>query len=129
MALQKVFVIDDDKNRYTQISTVLSFLDYKVKSLTIDKLQNTVGKGDSPLVVLSEGASFKEDDVHAFFAKHKNQQPFLYIHNKGKAPKISKTLANYLIPLEWPTTYQEFVNGIRRLQSAENSLRNPNNKK
>ncbi len=28
----------------------------------------------------------------------------------------------YLVPLEWPTTYQNFVNGIRQLQSAANSL-------
>ncbi len=122
MALQKAFVIDDDKSRYAQISTVLNFLNYKVKSLAIDRLQTAVSKDELPLVVLAEGASFKENDVRAFFAKHQNQQPFLYLHNKGKTPKITKILANYLVPLEWPTTYQDFVNGIRRLQSAENSL-------
>lgn len=122
MALQKVFVIDDDKSRYEQVSTVLDFLDYKVKPITVDKLQSTLGKDMSPLIVLAEGAVFEEDDLHAFFAQHRAQQPFLYLHNKGKAPKIKKTLANYFIPLEWPTTYQNFVNAIRRLQSAESSL-------
>ncbi|ORU92051.1 MAG: sigma-54-dependent Fis family transcriptional regulator [Cycloclasticus sp. symbiont of Bathymodiolus heckerae] len=122
MALQKVFVIDNDKDRCGEVSTVLSFLDYKVKALTINKLSSAVNSEDSPLILLAEDAKFSEDDIHQFFAKHKNQQPFLYIHNKGKKPKVAKTLANYLVPLEWPTTYQNFVNSIRKLQLAENLL-------
>jgi len=122
MALQKVFVIDDDKSRRSEVSTILSFLDYKVKLLTLDKLKAAVNIDDSPLVVLAEGVDVDADVIHAFFAERKRQQPFLYIHNKGKAPKIAKTLLGYLVPLEWPTTYQNFVNGIRQLQSAANSL-------
>jgi hypothetical protein len=44
MALQKAFVIDGDKSRYAQISTVLSFLSYKVKSLSIAKAAGGVAK-------------------------------------------------------------------------------------
>jgi len=122
MALQKVFLIDSDKSRCSEITTVLSFLDYKVKSLTIDKLKSAINSDESPLVVLAEGASFKEEDIHSFFAEHKTQQPFLYLYNKGKAPKVAKTLASYLVPLEWPSRYQHFINSIRQLQSAEHSL-------
>lgn len=122
MALQKVFVVDGDKTRSSEIETVLSFLDYKVKSIAIDKLKSTINSDESPLIILAEGVDFKEEYVHSFFENAKNQQPFLYIYNKGKAPKISKTLASYLVPLEWPTSYQKFINCIRQLQSAEHSL-------
>jgi sigma-54 specific flagellar transcriptional regulator A len=122
MALQKVFVVDGDKTRNSEIETVLSFLDYKVKSIGIEKLKSTTNNDESPLIILAEGVDFKEEYVHSFFENAKNQQPFLYIYNKGKAPKISKTLASYLVPLEWPTSYQKFINCIRQLQSAEHSL-------
>ena len=122
MALQKVFVVDGDKTRSSEIETVLSFLDYKVKSIAIEKLKSTTNNDESPLIILAEGVDFKEEYVHSFFENAKNQQPFLYIYNKGKAPKISKTLASYLVPLEWPTSYQKFINCIRQLQSAEHSL-------
>jgi len=122
MALQKVFVIDDDKSRRSEVSTILSFLDYKVKLLTVEKLKTAVSTDESPLIILAEGVDVEADMIHAFFAERKHQQPFLYIHNKGKAPKIAKTLLGYLVPLEWPTTYQNFVNGIRQLQSAAHSL-------
>jgi len=122
MALQKVFVIDDDKARSSEIVTVLSFLDYKVKSIAIDKLKSSVHDAESALVVLAEGVDFQEDVIHSLFANSKNHQPFLYIYNKGKTPKISKTLASYLVPLEWPSSYQKFINCIRQLQSAEHSL-------
>ncbi len=79
MALQKVFVIDDDKS--SEVSTILSFLDYKVKLLTLDKLKAAVNIDDSPLVVLAEGVDVDADVIHAFFAERKRQQPFLYIHN------------------------------------------------
>ena len=122
MALQKVFVVDGDKTRSSEIETVLSFLDYKVKSIAIEKLKSTINSDESPLIIVAEGVDFKEEYVHSFFENAKNQQPFLYIYNKGKAPKISKTLASYLVPLEWPTSYQKFINCIRQLQSAEHSL-------
>ncbi len=35
---------------------------------------------------------------------------------------MSKTIASYLVPLEWPTTYQHFINSIRQLQSVGHSL-------
>jgi len=35
---------------------------------------------------------------------------------------LSKTIASYLVPLEWPTTYQHFINSIRQLQSVGHSL-------
>jgi len=122
MALQKVLVIDKDESRCSEISTVLNFLDYKVKVLTLNKLSKAVTDEETPLVLLAEGAKFSDDEIHQFFAENKTQQPFLYIHNKGKKPKIAKTLVNYLVPLEWPTTYQDFVNSIRKLQSADNLL-------
>jgi sigma-54 specific flagellar transcriptional regulator A len=122
MALQKVFLVDDDEQRCAQISTVLSFLDYSVKTTDISKLKKIVKKEDYPLVVIAESADIDEDGIHAFFADHKTQSPFLYLYNKGKAPKINKTLKSYLVPIEWPTTYQDFVNGIRKLQSAGSSL-------
>ena len=122
MALQKAFVIDDDEHRYQQIETVLGFLDYKVKSLSVGQLKRKVKVEESPLVLFAEGTDFKEDELHAFFAQHTKQQPFLYIHDKGKAPKITKTLQGYFVPLEWPTSYQQFVNSIRKLQSVESSL-------
>jgi len=122
MALQKVFVIDSDEARCTQISTVLSFLDYKVKPLSLDKLPAAITKGESSLVLLSESVDFSAADIHQFFAEHKNQSPFLYVHNKGKAAKIPKALQSYLLPLEWPTRYQDFIDSIRKLQSAGHSL-------
>jgi len=122
MALQKVFVIDNNEERYTQISTVLSFLDYKVKSLSLKQLSAAVDKEESPLVLLAEGVDFTDEEVHQFFATHKQHSPFLYIHNKGKAAKISKTLVSYLVPLAWPTRYQDFVDSMRKLQSAGSSL-------
>jgi len=122
MALQKVLIIDSDEGRCSEVSTVLSFLDYKVKALTLNQLPKAVAGEDSPLVLLAEGTECSDDDVHKFFAENKTQKPFLYIYNKGKKPKIAKTLANYLVPLEWPTTYQNFVNSIRKLQTAENVL-------
>ena len=122
MALQKVFVIDSDEARCTQISTVLSFLDYKVKPLSLGKLPAAITKGESSLVLLSESVDFTAADIHQFFAEHKNQSPFLYVHNKGKAAKIPKALQSYLLPLEWPTRYQDFIDSIRKLQSAGHSL-------
>ena len=122
MALQKVFVIDSDSDRYAQISAVLSFLDYKVKPLKLDQLSAAIKEEESPLVLLSEGADFSADDIHQFFAAHKKQSPFMYIHKKGQPAKISKTLMGYLVPLEWPTKYQDFIDGMRKLQSAGNTL-------
>ncbi|MEH6503432.1 MAG: sigma-54-dependent Fis family transcriptional regulator [Cycloclasticus sp.] len=122
MALQKVLVIDSEEKRCSQIETVMEFLDYKTKSITFDKLQGAVNKEESPLIIVAEGVKFSEDDIFAFFAQYKSQQPFVYIHNKGKAAKISKTLLRYLVPLEWPTTYQNFINCIRKVQLAESAL-------
>ena len=125
MALQKVFLIGDDKDRCSEVITVLNFLDYKVKLLTLDKLQNEVNDDESPLVILCDDVSFKDDEIHSFYSEPsepKHQQPFLYLHNKGRAPKLSKTIASYLVPLEWPTTYQHFINSIRQLQSVGHSL-------
>ncbi len=118
MALQKVFVIDSDSERYIQVSAVLSFLDYKVKRLELGQLSDAVAKEESALVLLSEGADFTDAEIHQFFAEHKKQSPFLYIHNKGRAAKISKALVSYLVPLEWPTKYQDFVGSMRKLQLA-----------
>lgn len=122
MALQKVFLIGDDKDRCSEVITVLNFLDYKVKLLTLDKLQSEVKDDESPLVILCDDVSFKDDEIHSFYSEPKHQQPFLYLHNKGRAPKLSKTIASYLVPLEWPTTYQHFINSIRQLQSVGHSL-------
>ena len=72
--------------------------------------------------MLAEGVDFQEDVIHSLFANSKKQQPFLYIYNKGKTAKVSKTLASYLLPLEWPSSYQKFINCIRQLQSGEYSL-------
>jgi len=122
MTQQKVFVVDSDLDRYAQISAVLSFLDYKVKHLSLEQLAGAVDKDESPLVLLTEDADFSDEDIHQFFATHKKQSPFMYIHKKGRAAKISKTLGSYLVPLEWPTRYQDFIDSMRKLQSAGSSL-------
>ena len=121
MALQKVLVIDNDVKRCSQIGTVMEFLDYKSKPITFDKLLSIANKEDSPLIIMAEGIAFSEDDIFEFFAQYKSQQPFVYVHNKGKSPKISKALLRYLVPLEWPTTYQNFINCIRKIQLAESA--------
>lgn len=122
MALQKVLLIDNDEKRCLEIKTVLSFLDYKVNVLEIEKLANVVNAEESPLIVLAEGVKINPDIVHGLFVDRKLHQPILYIHNKGRPATISKILRSYLVPLEWPTSYQSFVKSIRQLQSSANSL-------
>ena len=122
MALQKVLLIDNDEKRCLEIKTVLSFLDYKVNVLEIEKLANVVNAEESPLIVLAEGVKINPDIVHGLFVDRKLHQPILYIHDKGRPATISKILRSYLAPLEWPTSYQSFVKSIRQLQSSANSL-------
>lgn len=129
MALQKVFLMDANHDRCDQVSTVLSFLDYKVKSVDFKQLKTAISHDESALVLLSEDVEFTDDELHQFFAKHKSQSPFLYLHSKGRAAKISKAMQRYLVPLEWPTRYQSFVNSIRKLQSVGSSLNEESSKR
>jgi len=90
--------------------------------LDIEKLASVVNAEESPLIVLAEGVKINPDIVHGLFVDRKLHQPLLYVHNKGRPAKITKTLMSYLVPLEWPASYQSFVNSIRQLQSTADSL-------
>ena len=122
MALQKVLLIDDDKTRGSQIESVMSFLDYNTKKISLDKLKKTAKQDELPMIMLGDGAEFNEIDIIEFFADYKSQQPIIYVHNKGKAPKLGATISRHFVPLEWPATYQNFINCIRKVQLTEHTL-------
>ena len=90
MALQKVLLIDNDEKRCLEIKTVLSFLDYKVNVLEIEKLANVVNAEESPLIVLAEGVKINPDIVHGLFVDRKLHQPILYIHIRGGQQQYPK---------------------------------------
>tara|TARA_R110002096_G_scaffold92144_2_gene208282 strand:+ start:11775 stop:13217 length:1443 start_codon:yes stop_codon:yes gene_type:complete len=122
MALQKVLLIDDDEKRGSQIESVMSFLDYNTKKISVDKLKKTAKQDELPLVMLGDGTVFNEVDIVDFFAHYKSQQPIIYVHNKGKAPKLGAAISRHFVALEWPTTYQNFINCIRKVQLTEHAL-------
>lgn len=122
MALQKVLLIDDDKKRGSQIESVMSFLDYNTKKISLDKLKITAKQDELPLIMLGDGTEFNEVDIVDFFTYYKSQQPIIYVHNKGKAPKLGVTISRHFVSLEWPTTYQNFINCIRKVQLTEQTL-------
>ncbi len=122
MALQKVLLIDDDKTRGSQIESVMSFLDYNTKKISLDKLKKTAKQDELPMIMLGDGAEFNEIDIIEFFADYKSQQPIIYVHNKGKAPKLGAAISRHFVALEWPTTYQNFINCIRKVQLTEHTL-------
>ncbi|MBQ0724334.1 MAG: sigma-54-dependent Fis family transcriptional regulator [Cycloclasticus sp.] len=122
MALQKVLLIDDDEKRGSQIESVMSFLDYNTKKISLDKLKKTAKQDELPLVMLGDGTVFNEMDIVDFFTQYKSQQPIIYVHNKGKAPKLGTAIARHFVSLEWPTTYQNFINCIRKVQLTEHTL-------
>ncbi|MEO1884496.1 MAG: hypothetical protein ABGX28_00545 [Methylococcales bacterium] len=80
MALQKAFVIDGDKSRYAQISTVLSFLSYKVKSLSIAKAAGGVAKPIAVKRWLKNSS------------KNQNNKKFLLKAVKSKTKRMSEFL-------------------------------------
>ncbi len=121
MALQKILLVDDNKNSCSDIEAVMCFMDYKVVTLGIEKLQKESSKAPSALILLTEGVDLSGDTMQRYFS-HATQPPCVYIYNKGQSAKIPKTLSNYIIPLEWPTNYQAFMGVLRQRQLTQSEL-------
>ena len=121
MALQKILLVDDNKNSCSDIEAVMCFMDYKVVTLGIEKLQKESTKAPSALILLTEGVDLSGDTMQRHFS-HATQPPCVYIYNKGQSAKIPKTLSNYIIPLEWPTNYQAFMGVLRQRQLTQSEL-------
>lgn len=121
MSQNDVILMDENTERCEQIEAVLGFLDYTVKTTQFNGLTKAHQKETMPLVMISESL-VEQKKIQDFFSKQNRQQPFIYIHDKGTSSAISDDLKQYFVPLEWPTTYQQFVGCLRQVQSTEKAL-------
>lgn len=122
MSVSEVLLIEENPSRATEISSVMGFLDYKVKPVAINDLQKQLEKNPHSVVMLGDTVKFSNSVIQQIFRGNSGINPFLYIVNKGSKPKLDKVLKNFLVPLDWPSKYQYLIKGLQNIQIARGAL-------
>jgi len=126
MTVARIILIDDNKERQTQFSASIEFLEYQPALFNSGDFEDSFSLLDSSFAVFIGEGLVKHADVLKKLSEQRINLPLILLLDKGskkKLPKLAEPLQ--ILTQEWPVPYSELVASFQllKIQSSSSALK------